>query len=288
LVIDVQTKLAPTVPAIKGAESEIRDGITNLVLNAIDAMPNGGRLTLVTRTVNGSAAVREVQLEVTDTGVGMDEETRRRCLEPFFSTKGERGTGLGLAMVYGMVQRHAAEIEIESSPGEGTTVRMIFPANTADSADAAPAPFRSDVRPNQRLRLLVIDDDPLLTKSLRDMLENDGHSVTTADGGQAGIDAFQSACDRGEPFSAVMTDLGMPHVDGRKVAAFVKAAAPATPVILLTGWGRRMLDAQDIPLNVDRVLGKPPRLREIREALANSVWVGTNSQSENGKFARAL
>ena len=197
----------------------------------------------------------------------MDEETRRRCLEPFFTTKGERGTGLGLAMVYGMAQRHAAKIEIESAPGQGTTVRLILPVSEAIAA--VPVRDGGALGTVERRRLLVVDDDPLLIKSLRDILEGDGHAIIATDGGQAGIDAFLAAEQNGEPFAAVITDLGMPYVDGRKVAAAVKAASPATPVILLTGWGQRLMSEGALPVDVDYVLGKPPKLRELREALAH-------------------
>jgi CheY-like chemotaxis protein/anti-sigma regulatory factor (Ser/Thr protein kinase) len=257
-----------------GAEGEIRDALTNLVLNAVDAMPEGGTLTLQTRPVRDSSrsgdseTVTGARVEIGDTGVGMDEETKRRCLEPFFTTKGERGTGLGLATVYGMVQRHSAEIEIDSRPGKGTTMRVIFPV-TSSTVTPAERPSAAPVKPLHRLRLLVVDDDPLLIKSLRDALEGDGHLITVADGGQSGIDAFAASVSRGEPFTAVITDLGMPSVDGRRVAAAVKAASPGTPVILLTGWGQRLVAENDIPPHVDRVLNKPPRLRELREALAH-------------------
>ena len=132
VVIQLQAELAENLPDIMGSEVEIRDALTNLIFNAVDAMPEGGTLTVRSRVVaNGAHAgdtQREVQVEVSDTGVGMDEETRRRCLEPFYTTKGERGTGLGLAMVYGMVQRHSADLEIESAVRRGTTVRLIFAA----------------------------------------------------------------------------------------------------------------------------------------------------------------
>jgi CheY-like chemotaxis protein len=123
-------------------------------------------------------------------------------------------------------------------------------------------------RPAGRLRILLVDDDPLLIKSLRDALEGDGHLITAIDGGQAGIHAFVAALKRSEPFAVVITDLGMPYVDGRRVAAAVKAASPTTPVILLTGWGQRMLAEKDVPPHVDRVLSKPPRMYELRAALA--------------------
>jgi CheY-like chemotaxis protein len=120
-----------------------------------------------------------------------------------------------------------------------------------------------------RLRLLLIDDDPILLKSLRDTLETDGHVIVSANGGEDGISVFRAAFARGEAFAAVITDLGMPHVDGRKVAEAVKTTAPDTPVILLTGWGQRLMAEGDIPPCVDRVLAKPPKLRELRQVLAH-------------------
>ena len=271
IVIRLQTQLAPDLPVIMGSEVEIRDALTNLVFNAVDAMPEGGTLMLRTGCAQsqsnvGDESFSDVYVEVSDTGVGMDEETRRRCLEPFYTTKGERGTGLGLAMVYGMIQRHSAELEIDSVVGSGTTVRVLFGAAQTPLEDTDRTAAR--LQPAQRLRALLVDDDPLLIKSLRDILEGDGHVVMVADGGQSGIDAFVSAQQRGNPFSLVITDLGMPYVDGRKVASAVKAANPSTPVIMLTGWGRRLLAENDIPPYVDRVLSKPPRLAELRAALA--------------------
>ena len=160
------------------------------VFNAVDAMPEGGTLTLRT-ALKIDAVARYVVFEVSDTGVGMDEATRRRCLEPFFTTKGDRGTGLGLAMVYGTVRRHGADLEIDSTPGSGTTVRLIFAAASTDAVSDAHS--AAPIRPTRRLRLLIVDDDPLLIQSLHDTLTGDGHAVTVADGGQAGIDAFRAA-----------------------------------------------------------------------------------------------
>jgi PAS domain S-box-containing protein len=266
IVIHLHTELAHDPPAIMGIESEIRETLTNLIFNAVDAMAEGGTLTLRTQVLGGvSDLSRQVRIEVSDTGIGMDEEARRRCLEPFFTTKGERGTGLGLAMVYGMVQRHGAEIDIESALSQGTTVRLSFTAPRS----ATPAPTQSTTAHAMPppLRILVVDDDPLLLKSLRETLEGDGHTILTANGGQNGIDLFRSAQNDKQTFDAVMTDLGMPHVDGRQVAAFVKAASPCTPVILLTGWGHRLMAEGDLPAHVDILLSKPPKLRELREAL---------------------
>ena len=264
IVVTMRTEIADDLPLITGVESELREALVNLVLNAVDALAEGGTIVLRTRAA-GAPGSPSVQVEVADTGTGMDEETRRRCLEPFFTTKGERGTGLGLAMVYGVVQRHGAELEIESALGQGTTIRLSFPvaAPSAKLADAA-----VPVVTPRRLRLLLVDDDPMVLRSLRDILEKDGHVVATTSDGQSGIDAFRAAHGRGEPFAAVITDLGMPGIDGRKVASAVKEISAATPVILLTGWGERLLSESGLPPHVDRVLSKPPRLRELRGALA--------------------
>jgi CheY-like chemotaxis protein len=196
----------------------------------------------------------------------MPEDVRQRVFDPFFTTKGERGTGLGLAMVYGMVQRHSAQIEIDSEPGIGTTVRLGF----AVAAQAFPAATAAPARaPHASLRILLVDDDPVLLESLRDVLEREGHAVVATGGGQAGIDAFRSAAQSGQPFSIVITDLGMPHVDGRQVATEVKKICAQSSVILLTGWGERILAEGKIPPHVDRVLSKPPKLRDLRETLAD-------------------
>jgi signal transduction histidine kinase/ActR/RegA family two-component response regulator len=271
IVIQLQTELSVELPDIMGAEVEIRDALTNLVFNAVDAMPEGGAVMLRTgakrpESPSGGDSVPIVYVEVADTGVGMDEETRRRCLEPFYTTKGERGTGLGLAMVYGMARRHSAQLEIDSAAGKGTTVRLCFVPALTGSLAAEHHPAALHTRPG--LRLLLVDDDPLLIKSLREVLEEDGHSIVVADGGQNGINTFLTALQGSDPFSLVITDLGMPYVDGRKVAAAVKASSPATPVIMLTGWGRRLISENDVPAYVDRVLSKPPRLIELRTALA--------------------
>jgi signal transduction histidine kinase len=270
IMIELKPRLASELPDIRGADNEIRDALTNLVFNAVDAMPDGGiievRTSVRSVATQGGTPTRNVCLEVIDTGVGMDEETRRRCLEPFFTTKGERGTGMGLAMVYGMAQRHGCELEIDSKPGAGTTIRLVFPISTAASVPAAPV--HTLQAQGRSLRILVVDDDPVLTQSLQCTLEEDGHRVIVADGGQAGIDAFHSARQALVPFDIVITDLGMPHVDGRQVVASLRAATPDTPIIMLTGWGQRLQADNEQTPHVDRLLSKPPRLQELRKALA--------------------
>jgi CheY-like chemotaxis protein len=260
-VVRVETQLAPDVPQILGAENEMRDAFTNLLLNAVDALPDGGTVTLHTRL---DPRDDHVIIEFEDDGVGMSDTTRSRCLEPFFTTKGERGTGLGLPMVFGMTQRHGGELEIDSELGRGTTMRLIFPR----------APTGVTVReqllasPPKPLRILLIDDDPLLLKSLRDALELDCHEVVTAEGGQAGIETFTASVKGEAPFDVVITDLGMPYVDGRKVATRIRQQSTHVPIIMLTGWGHRLTATDDKPDHVDRVLSKPPKMVDLRAALA--------------------
>ena len=175
IVVRVETDLAADLPAIIGDESDLRDALTNLVLNAVDAMPEGGCLALRSHAVEPD----RVAIDVIDTGIGMDEATRNRCLEPFFTTKGARGSGLGLAMVYGMVERHGGELQIDSKAGQGTTVRLIFPAQQWLGVAGAEVP--PTLQPTQPLRILLVDDDPILLESLCRVLEQDGHEVLIAD-----------------------------------------------------------------------------------------------------------
>lgn len=272
IMIEMKVELDPEVPEFAGIETEIREALTNLILNAVDAMPKGGVILIRSRNTRFGAGQDHpgsdhVVLEIIDSGIGMDEKTRQRCFEPFFSTKGKRGTGLGLAMVYGVMERHEGKIEVDSEENRGTTVRLIFPVikieeDTSNGADdTVPGPFR----------ILCVDDEPPVRELIREMLERDGHKIEVAEGGQAGIEAFRAALKRNQPFDAVITDLGMPYVDGREVAATIKRESPSTPVIMLTGWGAFMKKDDSTPSEVDGILSKPPHLAEVRAILRKIV-----------------
>jgi signal transduction histidine kinase/ActR/RegA family two-component response regulator/HAMP domain-containing protein len=260
VMIQVFKELAPRLPDLAGIESEIREALTNLLINAVDALPAGGIITLRTHLLPGEP-ISSAVVEVRDSGVGMDEKTRKRCLEPFFSTKGGRGTGLGLAMVYGVVERHEGRIEIDSQPGKGTTMRLIFPLRKIGSSQ--PDEAEKTVLPGP-FHVLCIDDEPAMRELLHEMLRHDGHRIEMADGGKSGLAAVELAHRRGQPFDVVITDLGMPYVDGREVVATLKKQHPETPVIMLTGWGEFMKKEDALLTQVTGILGKPPRIREIR------------------------
>ena len=267
--IEMLTEFDKHTPEFAGIESEIREAITNLILNAVDAMPRGGTITLRTCSVGRPLKNKEdwqhALIEVRDTGIGMDEQTQKRCLEPFFSTKGRRGTGLGLAMVYGVVERHEGKIEIESKAGDGTTMRLLFPVRDIELPNARE--LIENGEPSGPFRILCIDDEPALRALVREILEHDGHKIELADGGQAGVNAFRAALQQKTPFDVVITDLGMPMVDGNAVARAVKVESSSTPVIMLTGWGAFFKNNGDVPTEVDGILSKPPRIQEIRSML---------------------
>jgi signal transduction histidine kinase/ActR/RegA family two-component response regulator len=288
-MIEVRTELDPEAGEFAGQESEIREALTNLIINAVDAVPKSGVIIIRTRTIEKPAsqgqngAAKSVIFEVTDNGAGMDEATRRRCLEPFFSTKGRRGTGLGLAMVYGVLQRHEGRIEIESEPGLGTTIRLIFPVrqslpadHLADADQPRPAPCR----------ILCLDDEAPLRELLNDILKRDGHEVAVADGATTGLDLFHAAGNEGRTFDVVITDLGMPYVDGREVAAIIKRESPTTPVIMLTGWGAFLKDDGALPPHIDGFLSKPPRIQDIRSMLKHLLPAKSSLLQKNGKRRR--
>ena len=248
-----------------GAESEIRDALTNLIFNAVDAMPEGGTLTVRTFAQPGRRDIADSCESKSSTPASAWTKRRaRRCLEPFFTTKGERGTGLGLAMVYGMVQRHSAELEIESAVGKGTTMQIGFAAYTqpinaskrvAESSHGAAATARAAHRRRS-------DHHQGARGCIRRRRPRDRRRERWA----AGLAKFAAAQGTENSFTLVVTDLGMPDIDGRRVAEGVKHLSPQTPVIMLTGWGAHA-GRKGSPSQRRPVASKPPRLQELRIAI---------------------
>ena len=251
VVLDVRPELF-----IAGQPAELREVLTNLLLNAVDAMPRGGTITITGRR-EGST----VCLDVADTGIGMSPTVRRRIFEPFFTTKGEAGNGLGLAVSYGIVQRRGGQISVESAPGRGTTFTLEFPAAQPPGRSA---PTAAPPRPAAR-HVLVVDDEPALAAVLQRLLESEGHTVTTCNGGAEALERFDP-----EQHELVMTDLGMPDLNGLEVAAAIRARSPTTPVVLVTGWGSE-LDPERPPATISRILTKPYRLAQVLEALRGAL-----------------
>jgi DNA-binding response OmpR family regulator/signal transduction histidine kinase len=269
IAIDVRRDLFAELPPVMGIESEIREALTNLVFNAVDAMPDGGTLTLRTYRRTSGGENERISLEVCDTGVGMDEKTLRQCIEPFFTTKGERGTGLGLAMVHGVAKRHDAALEIESVSGQGTIFRLDFAASSAAWSLSQTEQDKPDAI--EALKVLLVDDDSFVLEVMQATLESEGHVVIAASGGSEALELFKSALESPEPIDVVITDLGMPNMNGVEVARALKALSDSIPIILLSGWGRRIVADEDKSAHFDFTLSKPPRLPELRAALAGCV-----------------
>lgn len=282
--IELQVQLGEVAP-VRGNPAELREVLTNLIYNAIDAMPHGGRLAIRTgtdrafgeHTPGDSGSLRPESrpwVEVEDTGIGMDEETQHRIFDPFFTTKGARGTGLGLSVSYGIVQRHRGEFTLRSRRGEGSVVRVLFPAaeprTTVDTRDLTPLP---EVIPNlgtaDQLRILVIDDDVAVRDVLADILRSGEHRVETAASGEEGLALF----DR-DHFDVVLTDLGMPGMSGWEVAKGIKARRSATPVGLITGWGASLEDQNLAARGVDLVVAKPFRLDQVLASVKEAARLG--------------
>ena len=252
--IDIRTEMGD-VPTVPGNEAELRELLVDLLFNAIDAIPKRGTITIRT-AVQG----RWLVLTVADDGIGMSEEIKARCLEPFFSTKEDQGTGLGLGAVYGIACRHEGEIDIQSEPGRGTTVAVSLPL---ERSPRAAEPAKPMPPATASLRILVVEDEPLVREVLGVYLAEDNHQVTTAENGREGLEKFRA----GE-FDLVMTDRSMPEMNGDALAAEVKKLRPAQPVLLLTGFGDIMSGAGEKPAGVDLVVSKPFTLTTLRSAIA--------------------
>ena len=247
------------VPPVSGCEAELRELLINLVFNAVDAIEHHGKISCRTFEHGGSVA-----LQIKDTGCGMSEEVRLRCLEPFFSTKADHGTGLGLAMAFGIVRRHDGEMEVVSSPGTGTTITiLLLPHDATNSPETNHAPAAIRVKP---LKILVVDDEPSVREVLEAMLSEDGHIVTAAASGDEALDLFRS-----ERWDLVMTDRAMPQMNGDILAARLKALAAEIPVILVTGFADVMRDVGDHPPGIDLIVRKPFTRDSLRVAVAAAV-----------------
>lgn len=258
IFIQVRSELQP-VPLVPANGSELREVLQNLIFNAVDALPRGGEISLRTFPVSDSSS-NWVVIEVRDNGVGMDEETRARCLEPFFSTKGEQGSGLGLAVVYGIVQRHDGKIEIDSRIGEGTSIRVWLPVVSTGSCISAEG---EPLVPSRQLRILLVEDKPLVREVLREHLLRQGHTVDTASDGQQALERFLAS-----RYDLVITDLAMPVMSGEQLAREIKKVAPNKPIILLTGFGDPRVAQNAYSELVDWVLIKPVTLFALRQAIA--------------------
>jgi CheY-like chemotaxis protein/anti-sigma regulatory factor (Ser/Thr protein kinase) len=240
---------------VRGIAGELREALLNLVQNALDAMAGGGTLGMRTFVVDD-----KVTLEIRDSGIGMSAEVRERAFEPFFTTKGKMGTGLGLAEVYGIVKRHRGTAEIESEPGSGTTIRLIFPKSSQVGGIEVveePTPKRSRVP----RRVLLVEDHPDSREFMQALLESDGHTVDTA----MGLTDAQNLLERADPpYEVLVTDIGLSDGSGWDLTTFARERWPSMRIGIVTGWEPRVGAGAD----GDFILRKPVRTSELLAQVA--------------------
>jgi signal transduction histidine kinase len=252
------------IPALSGDPAGLREVFTNLIVNAVDAMPKGGDITISTIKEEES-----VLITLADTGMGMSAEIQKRIFDPFFTTKGTHGSGLGLSICYGIVSRHRGEISVSSRIGEGSTFIIRLPLGRAAKTKAEPLEAGSDLL---SARILVIDDDEVFRSVLADTLLESGCHVDQAGSGSEGLSLFAE----GE-YDLVITDLGMEHMSGWDVAQKVKERAAGTPVALISGWGSQIDETTARAKGVDFIVAKPFRLDQLRGIVRNAVAAKSGS-----------
>jgi CheY-like chemotaxis protein/two-component sensor histidine kinase len=242
--------------------AELREVLTNLIFNAVDAMPQGGRITITTHSDSD-----HVFLTVSDTGIGMTPEVQQRLFEPFFTTKKERGTGLGLSVSYAIIKRHGGQISVSSTPGQGSSFTIKLPAVKPVPADAEQkATPPSAPQTPHTLRVLVIDDEPHVLSFLGQCLTHLGHQADTESDPEQALERF-----RRKPYDVVITDLAMPKLDGKELARRIQELAPEVPVVLLTGWGDQFRYGEQRPAGVWHVLTKPVTVDQLARVLRPEV-----------------
>ena len=254
LAIDVTMELGD-VGRVAGEAPALREVVMNLIFNAIDALPQGGHIRI--KTWSGDDWVF---CAVADDGVGMDDDVRRRALEPFFTTKGPQGTGLGLSVANTIVQRHGGELSLRPTDGKGTVITLRLPRAEAAPAAVEPAPTPAGAG----LHILVVDDEETVREALADSLAEDGHTVITAASGPEGLARLAD----GAKVDVVFTDLGMPEMTGWDVARAVRTRHPGLRIGLVTGWAVALELSDDERRAVDFVIAKPYTTETLRGVLA--------------------
>ena len=243
----------------RGNASELREVFVNLIVNSVDAMPQGGTLKICCRR-----EANRLRLRFADTGMGMEEEIRERVFEPFYTTKGVNGTGLGLSVSYGIIERHDGTISVSSKVGEGTTFQIELPFDDS-STQAAVAP-QTTVNTTVSLSVLVVDDEQVVRETLAEMLADLDHKVVTAESGRAAVDKITA-----DDFDLVFTDLAMPEMDGWETARAIRKQRPGLPVVLVTGYGATAQPpAGEVDL-VAGIIGKPFDFDQVTGTIARVV-----------------
>jgi GAF domain-containing protein/CheY-like chemotaxis protein len=248
------------MPMILGNPSELREVLTNIIFNAVDAMPEGGKLTLSTY----HRAEGWVEVRIADTGIGMTKEVKRKVFDPFFTTKGVTNSGLGMSVSYGIIKRHGGEILIESELGRGTTFILRLPLSYGE--EASQKEVLKPVKEGRSARILVIDDEDSVRDILFQMLKAKGHQVVVASNGEEGIERFKN-----EKFDLVFTDLGMPKISGWEVGKAIKGMNPKVPIAMITGWGIELDREKMNESGIDLIASKPFNFEQVIQLVSEAM-----------------
>jgi CheY-like chemotaxis protein len=246
------------IPTVIGSTSELREVFTNMIFNAIEAMPAGGKIEI--RTFQRKS---NLYIQISDTGIGMTEEVKKKIFEPFFTTKPFSNTGLGLSMSYGVIKRFGGEIEVESKVGHGTTFTIILPIGLEGKEEVDVSPI---IKKGREARILVIDDEGEVRSVLSRILSQVNHQVTMAEDGEEGIRLFKE-----KDFDLVLTDLGMPGMSGWEVCRAIKKMSPRTPVGMITGWGVEIDQSKIEENGIDFVIPKPFQFGQILKVVDETM-----------------
>jgi signal transduction histidine kinase/ActR/RegA family two-component response regulator len=257
--IELTTHLGE-IPLIMGNPSEVREVLTNIIFNAVDAMSKGGKLTVTTQP----QAEDWVEVRIADTGIGMTEDVKKRVFDPFFTTKGVTNSGLGMSVSYGIIKRHGGEILIESEPQKGTTFIIHLPTGYGEEEGLVKEV--SVLKESRRARILVIDDEDSVRDILSRMLKTKGHKVVVAPNGEEGIERF-----RAETFDLVLTDLGMPKLSGWDVGKTIKGINPKTPIAMITGWGVELDREKLSESGIDLIISKPFNFDQVIDLVSEAM-----------------
>jgi len=263
------------LPPIDGNASELREVIVNIIINAIDAMPQGGRITIKTKKDEDQACIF-----ITDTGPGMSEEVKRKIFDPYFTTKGPQSDGLGMSVSHGIITRHEGEIEIHSEEKKGTTITVKLPIPQAEAEKEKKAVIPEGIK---KATILVVDDEGTVREALEDMLAAGGHRVISSSNAKEGIELFKK-----EKVDLVFTDLGMPEIPGWQLAKLIKEIEPMTPVVMITGWGIQVAKEEIKESSVDFFIAKPFREKELLEIMAEAMKLREKGILNNSRISKAL
>lgn len=273
ILIQIKTQLDKDLPLVAGNPSELREVFVNMILNAVDAMPKGGALTL-----SSESREENILASVADTGIGMPEEVKRKVFDPFFTTKGPKGNGLGMSVAYGIIVRHNGKILIESQEGKGTLFTVKLPKKKIEGKDEVQEKLKEET---EKENIMIIDDEPAIRELLCDILQSEGHQTVAVDNSLKGLELFEK-----EDFGIVFTDLSMPEISGWEVADKLRSLSPEVVIIMVTGWGTQVESNKLKEHKVDFLMTKPFEIKKLFELFKKAQKIKKDRERKKAEMVK--